>query len=229
MAVNQLNYYTNIDTSIIDLQNTMDAAFISTQKVSLTNWDNTSESQIAVGSILENNGILFQVTANTAISGSPSDGHVYITLVPSGDPALGTATVTPTYTNTAPTWSDAKQGWYGTGGSATYGYLPFKFYKSTTNWYNKALPCGCIETNIPIYMKEISFPSGTTSVTINHYIYNAVTDTRIVGMYFYENNGSNYQYLGGTINYIETSDSTITYYKGTSISFYSGKIVVVYK
>jgi len=133
----QLNYYSNADTSIIDLQNTADGVIIGHHQVSLTNYDNTSLPAIAIGSAVENNGAMVKFTTECAISGSPSDGTVYIYLVPSGDPALGTATVTPTFSNVAPAWSDSKQGWYGTGGSANYRYLEFVLYKSSALYTNK--------------------------------------------------------------------------------------------
>lgn len=137
MGVTQLNYYSNIDTSIEDLQNTVDGNFIGHHRVTLTNYNNTSLPAVAIGSVVENNGTLFKFTTETAISGSPSDGTVYIYLVPSGDPTLGTATVTPRFTNTAPTWSDSKQGWYGTSTTANYRYLEFKITKSSTSYSNK--------------------------------------------------------------------------------------------
>lgn len=136
MAVNQINFYSNSDVSIIDLMNTADASFIGTHTVSLTNYDNTDLPAIAIGSIVENNGALFKFEDETAISGSAVDGTNYILLVPSGDPALGTATVTPTWSQTTPTWSDSKQGWYGTGGSANYRYL-FVMTKATTSYSKK--------------------------------------------------------------------------------------------
>lgn len=137
MAVTQINYYSNSDVSIIDLMNTADASFIGTHQVSLTNYDNTSLPAIAIGSIVENNGALFKFEDETAISGSAVDGTNYILLVPSGDPALGTATVVPTWSQTAPTWSDSKQGYYGTVGSANYRYLEFYIFKSSTNYGKK--------------------------------------------------------------------------------------------
>lgn len=127
----QLNYYSNSDVSLIDLMNTADGTFIGKHQVSLTNYDNTSLPAVAIGSIVEVNGTLYKFTTESAISGSAVDGTNYILLVPSGDPALGTATVTPTWSQTSPTWSDSKQGWYGTGGSANYRYLEFKIWKSS--------------------------------------------------------------------------------------------------
>lgn len=141
MSAVQLNFYSNADTSITDMQNTLDGVFIGHHHVSLTNYDNTSLPAIAIGSKVENNGTMFSFTAETAISGSPSDGSVYIMLVPSGDPSLGTATVTPTFTNTDPVWSDEKQGYYGTSGSSNYRYLDFKIIKTGSEYlkYGKKL------------------------------------------------------------------------------------------
>jgi len=51
--------------------------------------------------------------------------------VPSGD------SVTCAYTNTAPTWSDSKQGWYGTGATVNNRYLEFIIYKSGVIFSNK--------------------------------------------------------------------------------------------
>jgi len=136
MAI-QLNFYNNADVSIIDLMNTADATFIGRHQVSLTNYDNTSLPAIAIGSIVENNGALFKFAVETAISGTAVDGTNYILLVPSGDPSLGTANVTPTWSQTAPAWSDSKQGWYGTGGSANYRYLEFVMTKATAVYSNK--------------------------------------------------------------------------------------------
>lgn len=135
----QLNFYSNADVSIIDLMNTADGTFKGKHQVSLTNYDNTSLPAIAVGSIVENNGTLFLFDAETAISGTPVDGTNYILLVPSGDPSLGTATVTPTWSQTAPTWSDSKQGWYGTSGSANYRYLHFVITKVSSSYSKKVL------------------------------------------------------------------------------------------
>lgn len=48
------------------------------------------------------------------------------------------AALSAAFTATAPTWSDSKQGWYGTGGSATHRYLHYVMTKATTNYSNKA-------------------------------------------------------------------------------------------
>ena len=55
----------------------------------------------------------------------------FIYMVPSG------VTLIPTYTNTAPTWDNEKNGWYGTGGSANYRYLEYIIYKSGSSYSHK--------------------------------------------------------------------------------------------
>jgi len=171
MANIQLNYYSNSDTSLIDLMNTADGTFIGKHNVSLTNYDNTSLPAVAVGSIVEVNGTLYKFTSESAISGSPSDGVVYIYLVPSGDPALGTAIITPTFSNVAPTWSDSKQGWYGTGGSANYRYLEFALYKNSALWYKFNLILPDKSSNVIVYAKapgsQVISDTSATLLTLN--------------------------------------------------------------
>lgn len=79
------------------------------QAISLTNYDNDLEPQIAAGSKVEIGSALFEAAANESISGWAgigNDSDVYIKLVVSG------ATATAAFTTAAPTWSTSKQGWY---------------------------------------------------------------------------------------------------------------------
>lgn len=131
MAGSKINDYSIGDSNIQSVMLTLDKAFKGFHQVSLTNYNTTDESAIAAGSVVEVNGALYKFDADESITGSPSDGTVYIYLVPSGD------TVTAAYTNDAPIWSDSKQGWYGTGGNANYRYLEFKITKSSAVWSNK--------------------------------------------------------------------------------------------
>lgn len=81
--------------------------------LTITNFINDDEPAIASGSVVEISGSLYSFTANEAITGwaGMSDGLVWIKLVPDG-----TNPCTAEFTDTAPTWNDAKQGWYdGTG------------------------------------------------------------------------------------------------------------------
>ena len=131
MAGRIINTYTQLDTDILALQLTEDASFVGKHNISLTNYDTTGLPAIAAGSIIECNGALAEFESEEAITGSPSNGTVYIQIVPS------TTTATAQFTNTAPTWSDAKQGFYGTGAAANYRYLEFEMYKYVTSYSNK--------------------------------------------------------------------------------------------
>ncbi len=85
------------------------------QAMSLTNFDTSAESVIAAGSKVEIASAFFtfssddtpQATTWTAIT---TANTAYITLTPSG--TAGSQIVTSKYSDTAPTWSDSKQGWY---------------------------------------------------------------------------------------------------------------------
>ena len=82
-------------------------------QLSLTNFTNNNEPTIAAGSVVEISGTLYSVTSNESIAGwgAISNGPVWIKLVPDGVNPFSAE-----YTATAPTWIDAKQGWYdGTG------------------------------------------------------------------------------------------------------------------
>lgn len=128
----KVNDYSIGDSNIQSLMLTADKIFKGLHRVSLTNYDTTSESQIAAGSVVECGGALYKFDSNETITGSPSDGTVYIQIVP------GLTTCTAVYTNTAPTWNDGYQGFYGTGGSAGYRYLEFKITKATAAYTNKS-------------------------------------------------------------------------------------------
>jgi len=131
MSGERLNNYTQLDTNILEMQLTEDASFIGKHTVSLTNYNATTESKIAAGSKIEVNGSLYKFTADETITGTVSDGIIYIYIIPAG------ATCTAEYTNTAPTWDDAKQGFYGTSGTANYRYLEFILYRTSTTWNKK--------------------------------------------------------------------------------------------
>ena len=159
MSGSKINDYAIGDQNIQSVMLTLDKAFKGLHQVSLTNYNTTDESAIAAGSVVEVNGALYKFDSDESITGSPSDGTVYIYLVPSGD------TVTAAYTNTAPTWSDSKQGWYGTGGNANYRYLEFILYKLSTV-YQKIK----FDSRLRKKIYFLATPSSTDSPATNNYI-----------------------------------------------------------
>lgn len=209
-----INDYNIGDTNFDALMTTVDAQRIGFNSLTLTEFDTTTVPQIAAGSKVEVNGALYKFDSATSISGSPSDGAVYILLEPQAGTASGATTdatgyatssttitlasagtgtilagdrvtfgsdtvkytvtsgdadvsnggsitiespglltaipasatnitvyggsIDASFTNTAPTWSDSKQGWYGTGGNANSRYVA-KMRKDSTSYAAKSL------------------------------------------------------------------------------------------
>jgi hypothetical protein len=97
------------------------------QAISLTHFTDTAEPSIAAGSKVEIGGALYEFLADeagTGWGGIGASNFVYILLTPSG------ASVSWSYTTTAPTWDTAKQGWY-TGANRVIGGL----YKDSGSLY----------------------------------------------------------------------------------------------
>lgn len=233
MAGTLINTYSQLDSDILAVQLTLDKTRKSLHAVSLTNYDNTSEPQIAAGSVIEVNGGFYEFEANETITGSPSDGTVYIMIVP------GTTTCTAQYTNTAPTWSDSKQGFYGTGGSANYRYLEFRLVKNSSSWTPKKILsrdvndiAGFMDDGTPFYCKSLSFSvtGSTTSANIAHGITNALTNQRILNIQHIVTliSGVTYEWVGYIRSYYRVDDTNIVIYFDTSSTF-SGRITVFYK
>ena len=170
MSGDKINLYTQIDTNILELQLTQDANFIGKHNLSLTNYTNTAVPQIAAGSIIENNGTLFEFNSNETITGTPSDGATFIIIVPSTD------TCTAIYTNTAPTWSDSKQGYYGTGATANYRYLEFYLVKAGASYtkYNYTFARDkMIVSSLSSYYIDTTFDPNGKAPTGAGFIYGA--------------------------------------------------------
>jgi len=135
MPLDKINNFANDDTDILALQTTVDALY--QNSYSLTEYDSTTVPAIAAGSKIEVNGSLYRAATEEAISttdpvtsSAVADGTIYICMIPSGD----ASTCTAAFTATAPTWSDSKQGWYGTGDYANYKYLNYVIIKATASY-----------------------------------------------------------------------------------------------
>ena len=142
MAGSLVSNYSQSDSNILEMQLTLDQTRKGKHQVSLTNYYNTSLPAIAAGSVIEVNGALYKFASEDAITGSPSDGTVYIYIDP--------ATITAVFTNTAPTWSDSKSGWYGTTTTANCRYLEYIVFKDLTSWFYK-------DAFKPYYKKTATF------------------------------------------------------------------------
>ena len=128
MALAQVNSYSPGSTDLGNVQTVVDTQRRNYDHVSLTNFDNTSEPEIELGSTFDINGALWEVqTADLAISGwaAISNGAVAYIRISGG---------VPVWTSTPPAWDAAKGGWYVT----TVKYLPLRVTRTdATTWSNK--------------------------------------------------------------------------------------------
>jgi hypothetical protein len=126
-----INTYTNIGQADIDnIEECTDLQRRGLHQVTLSNIEPGDVPQIQVGSIAEVSGALYEAKENESIAGSAvNDVFNYIKLIP------GTGIATPTWTQTVPTWSEAKQGWYGINANASHRYLNFKIWKHLATYY----------------------------------------------------------------------------------------------
>ena len=156
MGVNKVGSFAPGDEDINNIMIWINYNALGRDRVSLTNWTNSSQPSIAAGSIIEAGGSLYEVTTDTAITGSPSDGDVYIKITPSGD------TASFSFVNSAPSWDSEKFGYYDT--STDNKILLIKMFKTGSSWIRKTIfdPEGRI-----YYMNSIETQTDTSSVTID--------------------------------------------------------------
>ena len=106
MAVNKIEFPTagapTATSDYVKLLSNLSAGSTGPGGKPITNFGTTSTPQIAQSALFVAAGTFYQADANTAISGSIAADR-YIEMVPAG----GGATLTPTWTATAPTWSTA--------------------------------------------------------------------------------------------------------------------------
>ena len=164
MSGAQVNLYAIGDVDLQAIMNTVDLQRVTFQGLSLTNYDNTSLPAIAAGSLAEVAGTLFKFTVEEAITGwgaIANDTAAYIKLVPAGTTP---DEVTAEFTDTAPTWSDAKQGWYGTGGAANHRYIATLMKVDAATYADKHLYAGRRNTGVKIGSFTID-GNGTPAIT----------------------------------------------------------------
>ena len=145
-------------TQVTTSANQVDKERLGYNGISLTNCaiGNTSEPSIAAGSKVEIGGALYEFTGDetcTGWAGATASQIAYILLTPSG------ASVAGSYTNTAPTWDAAKQGWY-TGSNRVVAML----YKDAASLYQ-------FKNLIPAGQAPLFFDAAITS-TVNPFVFN---------------------------------------------------------
>jgi hypothetical protein len=134
----------------------IDKARLGLNAISLTNFFTTSEPSVAAGSKVECGGALYEATADetaTGWAGLTASAIAYLLLTPSG------ATASFSYTNTAPTYDTAKQGFY-TGSNRVVAML----YKDAASLYQ-------FKNVIPQGQDVLGF-MGTIQSIVNPFIFN---------------------------------------------------------
>ena len=114
MATDKINNYSIGDNNFESVMLTLDQTFRNKHDCY-----SFSATALKAGSVIEINGSLYPVTQDVALPNMTS--KKYLMAVPS---SAGTFTLLAT--STAPTWSDTKQGFYGTSTTANYKYIAVK-------------------------------------------------------------------------------------------------------
>ena len=114
MATDKINNYSIGDNNFESVMLTLDQTFRNKHDCY-----SFSATALKAGSVIEINGSLYPVTQDVTLPDMTS--NKYLMAVPT---SAGTFTLLAT--STAPTWSDAKQGFYGTSTTANYKYIAVK-------------------------------------------------------------------------------------------------------
>ena len=214
MAGDKVNTYAQDDSDILALQLTTDKTFKGYHQLTLTEYDTTTVPAIAAGSVIECNGALYKFDTEEAISttdpvtsSTVADGTVYVCIVPD------TTTATAAFTATAPTWSDSKQGWYGTGGQANYRYAEYLMTKATAA-YSKGTFDSFKKSCVNVTMTTNQTLSSTSPVKIqfNSIIHDSKDEFDATTNYRFTPKNLGYYLITGGL-YRGTSSATILIYK----------------
>ena len=114
MATDKINNYSIGDNNFESVMLTLDQTFRNKHDCY-----SFSATALKAGSVIEINGSLYPVTQDVTLPDMTS--NKYLMAVPT---SAGTFTLLAT--STAPTWSDSKQGFYGTSTTANYKYIAVK-------------------------------------------------------------------------------------------------------
>ena len=175
--------------------------------LSLTNYDNDSEPQIVAGSVVEISGSLFQFSSNDSVSGTPvTDSINYIMLEVSG--SGDSQTVSGSWTTTAPTWNDAKQGWYDATGNKRY--VAGCIYDGT--YYNHKFLFDKHRDRLRDFTIEIGDwnMDSSTGLAVNHKLGNLYKNVRAIQIIVRDDADSVYSNLNGSTSVGNTTGGTST-------------------
>ena len=134
MATDKINNYSIGDNNFESVMLTLDQAFRNKHDCY-----SFSATALKAGSVIEINGSLYPVTQDVTLPDMTS--NKYLMAVPT---SAGTFMLLAT--STAPTWSDAKQGFYGTSTTANYKYIAVKEGTTIYKYNDRPFYVGAIYT-----------------------------------------------------------------------------------
>lgn len=109
MSITQINDYAIGDSNLNGIMTSLDNTYKGKADITLSEYDTDNMPVVKVGSVFENNGALFVVDSAdvvpTGYAGIPISTTFYLYYD-------ATTTNTFIYSDVAPVWSDALQGWY---------------------------------------------------------------------------------------------------------------------
>lgn len=135
MATDKINNFSIGDNNFESVMLTLDQTF--RNKHDCYSFSTTA---LKAGSVIEINGSLYPVTQDVTLPDMTS--NKYLMAVPS---SAGTFTLLAT--STAPTWSDSKQGFYGTSTTANYKYIAVKEGSTIYKYNDRPFYVGAIYTS----------------------------------------------------------------------------------
>ena len=157
----RLDEYTTIDENILALIDTVDGTIRNNDKLTISELYTDSKPLINPASVLWINGNYIKFLGKTEIETVDPvttlevvDGTVFIIISDAGIAA---------FTATPPTWSDTKQGWYGTGLLIDYKYSPYQITKTGLTYPGKYLAYRN-QYSKQIYVNSDSAERSTTQV-----------------------------------------------------------------
>lgn len=144
MAGSKIDNFGTSDPNLTAIMDSLQAFRNGHFALSLTEIDSSTVPEISAGSIIDINGTLIYFNDDESISGSPSDGIVYVKLI------YSSGVVSAEFTNDDPEFDSSKNGWYGTSTSSGHRYVA-KMIKSSSSYTGKTY---LDSANIP-YIYEI--------------------------------------------------------------------------
>ncbi len=240
MSVELLNDFGVGNFNLTTITETINRSYKGKNEVTISNYDGTGAPVVKVGSVFDNNGALYIVSGSdetpTGYAGISSMSDFYL--------IFDVSALAFIYTETAPTWNDAMQGWYN--GNDRYLFFMYKD-DSGTLYENKSILINQsneqlnsltlskkIVTNNILSKNDQSIHPNTITKIGSSFSFGALFSTKITALtknsiaFISSNgalktfifNGSTWSQTGSTLTITGASIPNITTMSSTQIAYY---------